>query len=137
MKKILLITAYLLAELIMFSIYNGHKASFHWFTHYYVGAIVALLGLSIWKLSTHRSVVWPLGWLYLGHLLAMIPDLLYDYAHIPHRLWMDVFLGHISSHFIPGRNWTWYVLFLLSLSIYLIVTYRANAQTAQRENLST
>jgi hypothetical protein len=73
MKKILLITAYLLAELIMFSIYNGHKASFHWFTHYYVGAIVALLGLSIWKLSTHRSVVWPLGWLYLGHLLAMIP----------------------------------------------------------------
>lgn len=25
---------------------------------------------------------------------------------------MDLFLGHSSSHFLPGRNVTWYVVFL-------------------------
>lgn len=134
MKKIVLFTTYLLAEIIIFSVYNGHNASFHWFTHFYVGAIVALVALSIWKLSTHRSVVWPLGWLYLGHFFAMVPDLLYDFAHIPHRPWMDIFLGHISTHFIPGRNWTWYVLFMISVTIYLLVTTRENNRHIVRDN---
>jgi hypothetical protein len=32
---------------------------------------------------------------------------------------MDVFLGHVSTHFVPGRNLTWYVVFLACLAVYL------------------
>jgi hypothetical protein len=35
------------------------------------------------------------------------------------RPWMDVFLLHISAHFMPGRNWTWYVIFLVCHAMYL------------------
>lgn len=31
----------------------------------------------------------------------------------------DVFLGHIGSHFVPGRNLTWYLVFLAALAAYL------------------
>lgn len=32
---------------------------------------------------------------------------------------MDVFLFHISSHYVPGGNWTWYGVFLFFLAGYL------------------
>ncbi|MDQ3775608.1 MAG: hypothetical protein M3461_15280 [Pseudomonadota bacterium] len=34
---------------------------------------------------------------------------------------MDVFLLHVQAHFIPGRNLTWYLIFLLILAAYLKV----------------
>jgi hypothetical protein len=37
---------------------------------------------------------------------------------------MDVFLGHISTHFVPGRNLTWTIVFLAAISIYLAVLGR-------------
>ena len=40
---------------------------------------------------------------------------------------MDVFLGHISTHFVPGRNLTWFAVFLLLLSVYLAVVARYSA----------
>ena len=62
----------------------------------------------------------PLVWVLVGHLVAMAPDLAFVAGHA-HRRWMDVFLGHISTHFVPGRNWTWYAVFLLSLGGYLMI----------------
>lgn len=118
-KYLLYLFAYFSSEIIAYSIYSGHLASFHWFTHFFVGGSIALLSMSIWIYRTHLPVRYPLFWLYLGHIFAMIPDLLFDFAHIPHERWMDIFFGHISTHFVPGRNWTWYVVFMLSLGIYL------------------
>ena len=37
---------------------------------------------------------------------------------------MDVFAGHISTHFVPGRNLTWYAVLLASLGLYLVAAGR-------------
>ena len=36
-----------------------------------------------------------------------------------------MFLGHISSHYVAGRNLTWYGVFLVSLAAYLVALDRA------------
>lgn len=107
-------------EVLLYVFYFAHEARFHWFTHFFVGASVALLLMSVVSVRTRRPVPLPLLWPVLGHIVAMFPDFLFE-AGIAHRRWMDVFLGHLSTHFIPGRNWTWYALFLLSLALYLQV----------------
>lgn len=70
--------------------------------------------------ATRRPVRFPLLWVLAGHLVAMAPDLAFI-AGVAHQRWMDVFLAHLSSHFAPGRNLTWYVVFLMSLAAYLAV----------------
>jgi len=65
----------------------------------------------------------PLVWIVAAHLYAMIPDLLFNGGEI-HRQWMDVFLGHVSTHFVPGRNWTWYAVFLVTAAAYLTTVDR-------------
>ncbi len=64
-----------------------------------------------------------LVWVLLGHMYAMFPDLLFR-AGTAHFRWMNVFLGHLSSHFVWGRNATWYVVFLACLGLYLLVVDR-------------
>ena len=59
----------------------------------------------------------------------MFPDFLFT-AGMAHERWIDVFLGHISTHFVPGRNLTWFVVFLLALGAYLVVL--ARSRTADR-----
>lgn len=76
--------------------------------------------MALAAMARGRPVVLPLVWLLAGHLVAMGPDLAF-LAGVAHQRWMDVFLGHISSHFVPGRNWTWYGVFLASLGLYLVV----------------
>ena len=75
-----------------------------------------------------RPVPLPLVWLFAGHLVAMAPDLAFV-AGEAHRPWMDVFLGHISTHFVSGGNWTWYAVFLVSLGGYLAVLDRIRGST--------
>jgi len=63
-------------------------------------------------------VAYPLVWVLLAHIFAMLPDLLFVDS-IPHQRWKDLFLGHISSHFVPGRNLTLAVVFSAALGGYL------------------
>ncbi|MBW3548956.1 MAG: alpha/beta hydrolase [Actinobacteria bacterium] len=107
-----------LVEVALFVSYRGHDARFHWFTHFFVGASVALVVMALVARRQRRPVAYPLVWPVLGHVVAMFPDLLFagGEAHAP---WMDVFLGHISTHFVPGRNLTWFVVFLAALGLYL------------------
>ncbi len=111
-------------EIALYLSYRGHDARFHWFAHFFVGSAVALLVMSVVALRTRRPVPLPLVWPLLGHLYAMFPDLLFTGGHIAHEPWMDVFLGHISTHFVPGRNLTWYVVFLSAVALYLGVLHR-------------
>lgn len=106
------------AELGLYAAYRGHDARFHWFTHFFVGASAALLIMAVVAAATGRPVARPLVWVLVGHLVAMAPDIAFV-AGQAHRRWMDMFLGHISTHFVPGRNWTWYAIFLISLAAYL------------------
>jgi hypothetical protein len=117
-------------EVALFLSYRGHDAKFHWFTHFFVGASVALLLMAAVTLRTRRAVPLPLVWPLAGHLFAMFPDLLFN-AGVAHERWMDVFLGHISTHFVPGRNLTWYVVFLACLAAYLAAVASAGRPRAR------
>ena len=105
-------------EVALYFFYFAHEARFHWFTHFFAGGALALLVMTLIAWRTRRPVPYPLVWPILGHLVAMFPDFLFE-GGIAHRRWMDVFLGHLSIHFVPGRNWTWYAVFLVSLGLYL------------------
>ncbi|MBW3614662.1 MAG: hypothetical protein KY439_05040 [Actinobacteria bacterium] len=122
-----------LGEVGLYASYRGHDARFHWFTHFFVGASVALVVMAVVALRTRRAVPLALVWPFLGHVVAMFPDFLFT-AGIAHERWMDVFLGHISTHFVPGRNVTWFVVFLVALGSYLAVLARVSP--AQRERAS-
>ena len=108
------------AEVGLYVSYRGHDARFHWFTHFFVGSSLALVVMAVVATRTRRPVPLPLVWPFLAHLVAMLPDFLFT-AGIAHERWMDVFLGHISSHFVPGRNLTWFAMFLAALAAYVVV----------------
>lgn len=114
-----------LVEVALYFSYRGHDARFHWFTHFFVGTATALLIMAELARRSRRPVPLPLVWPLLGHVVAMIPDFLFV-GGIAHRRWMDIFLGHISSHYVPGRNVTWYAVSALSLGLYLAVLARLN-----------
>ncbi|MFP5377083.1 MAG: hypothetical protein ACLGIO_09945 [Acidimicrobiia bacterium] len=115
--------AAVVVEVGLYASYRGHDARFHWFTHFFVGASAALVVMAAVAARTGRPVPLPLVWPLVGHLVTMAPDLAFV-AGVAHRRWMDVFLGHVSTHFVPGRNWTWYGVFLLCLGAYLVVLDR-------------
>jgi hypothetical protein len=106
-------------ELLLYLSYQHHDARFHWFLHFFVGTSGALIVMAAMTYWFHRTILSPLLWLLTGHAIAMFPDILWNFQLLHHQSWMDVFLGHISSHFIPGRNWTWYVIFQVCLAVYL------------------
>ncbi|MGH3845770.1 MAG: hypothetical protein ACRDS0_30760 [Pseudonocardiaceae bacterium] len=110
-------------EVELYASYQAHEARFHWFTHFFVGGATALVLMAVAVVQRRRPVPLPGLWVILGHLIAMFPDFLFS-AGIPHRHWMDVFLGHLSTHFMPGRNLTWYLVFLAALAGYLAVVTR-------------
>lgn len=58
----------------------------------------------------------------------MAPDILY-LEPIAHTRWMDVFVAHNTSHFLPGRNISWYVVFLAAMTLYL-----ATAPSGRRQD---
>lgn len=115
-------------EVLLYLSYRGHDARFHWLTHFLVGASVALVLMTLRAWRTRRPVRFPLVWMLLTHLYAMIPDFLFS-AGVPHYAWMEVFLGHISSHFVPGRNIAWLAAFAAALAGYLLTLDR----TARRD----
>lgn len=110
---------FIAAEAFLYVSYQQNDGLFHWFLHFFVGASTALLLMAGAMHWWNRSIRHPLLWIFMGHVIAMFPDILWNFLIVTHRPWMDVFLLHISSHFIPGRNWTWYAIFLLCLALYL------------------
>lgn len=109
------------AEVLLYLSYQHHDTRFHWFLHFFVGTSAAFGVMTLITYWSNRTILFPFLWLLVGHVIAMFPDILWSAELLPHQAWMDIFVLHISSHFIPGRNWTWYVIFLLSLALYLYV----------------
>lgn len=103
--------------------YRDHDASFHWFAHFYAGASAALVVMALVARRRARPARFPLLWIVAAHLYAMFPDLLF-LEGTPHQHWMDVFLGHITIHYIPGGNLTLLAIFMTSLALYLAVISR-------------
>ncbi len=111
------------AEAMLYLSYQSHDARFHWLTHFLVGASAALVFMAGWSWRARRPAPLPLIWVLVGHLYAMIPDFLFQ-AGFAHYRWMEIFLGHVSSHVVPGRNVTWLVAFATALAAYLLVLNR-------------
>lgn len=87
--------------------------------------------MAIYAWVCRRPAQLPLVWIVTGHLFAMFPDFLFE-AGIAHERWMDVFLGHISTHFVPGRNLTWLAVFAVVLAGYLTVLDRRARRDARQ-----
>jgi len=113
-------------EVALYASYQGEDASFHWFTHLLVGMAAALVVMTLVAKGTRRPVPAPFVWVLAGHLVAMAPDFAF-LEGVAHGRWMDLFLGHVSSHYIEGRNWTWYAVFLAALGAYLLVVHSLRA----------
>ena len=90
------------AELALYASYDVHDARFHWATHFLVGlacASLVLLGRLLLTGAPGPRLLLPTVLAF--HLFAMLPDLLFR-AGVPHHRWMDVFLGHVAAHYLPG-----------------------------------
>lgn len=126
LKTLVAVAVYLVAELGLFLSYDRNDAPFHYFVHYFAGATLTLLIFSYIVWRRHKMVRWPLFWLFVVHLYAMFPDILFSVKSIPHEAWMDVFVLHVSSHYLPGRNLSWLGLFSISLGIFLYCRHQFN-----------
>jgi pimeloyl-ACP methyl ester carboxylesterase len=105
------------AEIALFQVYGRYDSRFHWAAHFLVAVIATAAWLSARLLVTSApargQIIVVLGF----HLYAMAPDLLFRVG-VPHALWMNVFLGHIAVHYLPGGDRAWLALALLSAAGY-------------------
>lgn len=108
-----------IAEALLFASYRGHEASFHWATHLLIGLSAAAVTNLAWLALKGAPARWQVLSILAWHLYAMFPDLLFS-AGIPHHAWMNVFLGHISSHYLPGGAYTWLFVALVLSALYAI-----------------
>ncbi len=108
-----------LAEVALYASYAQHDARFHWATHLLVAlAFTALLLLARLLLTGAPGPRFLLLTVLGFHLYAMAPDLLFR-GGVPHYRWMDVFLGHVAAHYLPGGDASWLVIALLSTAAYV------------------
>lgn len=106
-----------LAEYGLFLSYRDQDADFHWATHFLVGLAAAALLNFAWlvlKAAPARGAVLSV---LAAHLVAMFPDLLFR-AGVPHADWMNVFLGHVWVHYLPGGDVGWLLIALLASGAY-------------------
>jgi len=107
------------AESALYASYDVHDARFHWATHFLVGLAFASLVLLVRLLITGAPGPRLLLAVVLGfHLFAMTPDILFREG-IPHQRWMNVFLGHIIVHDMPGGDGSWLVVALTFLGLFV------------------
>lgn len=108
-----------LAELALFGSYDVHDARFHWATHFLVALAFTSLLLLARLLLTGASGPRYLLLTVLGfHLFAMAPDLLFR-GGVPHYRWMDLFLGHVAAHYLPGGDGSWLAIALTLTAVYV------------------
>ncbi len=98
--------------------YAAEAASWHWYVHFFAGATLALVLMAWWSWRHRRAVPFPLVWVLLAHFYAAAPDLVIP-ENIPHKPWQEVFVGHLASHYLPGRGLSWLVVFAVALGGYL------------------
>lgn len=114
------LTIVVVAEGVLFALYSAQDARFHWATHLLAAlttaALVSLAWLTFKGRPARGQVLLVLGL----HVVAMFPDVLFS-AGVAHDDWMDVFLGHISSHDMPGGATTWLAVALLAAGVYAVV----------------
>lgn len=99
--------------------YAIRGTSWHFLLHSLSGAGLGLAAAALYS-AVRRQPVNPWLWAIVAQIISASPDFMFMLMRMPHELWMDVFLGHISIHtapqplpvalalFIVG-GWAWYV----------------------------
>lgn len=100
--------------------YMRDDGLFHWLVHLYAGGAAATLVAAgvAWRRRRPAGSVWV--WVVAGHVAAAVPDALFA-AGVAHERWMDVFVLHVSSHQVAGREITLLAAFLGALAAYVSV----------------
>lgn len=120
-------------EVLLFRSYGAFDSSFHWAAHFLVSVIASAAFLAGYLLVASAPARGQLIVLLGFHLYAMAPDLLFR-AGVPHSPWMNVFLGHIAVHYVPGGDETWLALALLAYGGYaVLLTLWVRARTIEAE----
>lgn len=105
--------------MVLYRTYVGHDAWYHWTTHFLVGVIVAAAWNAAYLRVRQRPAPGQLLSVLGFHLVAMAPEIAFR-AGVPHYRWMDAFLGHVSSHYLPGGDRTWLALACLAVLSYSV-----------------
>lgn len=110
-----------IVEAVLFGSYIHHEAGFHWATHFLVGLTAAAIVNAAWLALKGAPGRGQLLWVLALHLYAMFPDLLFSPGKIPHEGWMDVFLGHVSSHYLAGGAASWLLIAVVASGSYAML----------------
>lgn len=111
------LAAVTVVEAALFTTYQGTQAVFHWSVHFLVGLTAAALWNGLYLALRGRPAPGQLAAVLVWHLVAMAPDVVFP-AGVAHQPWMNVFLGHIAVHAIPGRELTWLAVGLAASGFY-------------------
>jgi hypothetical protein len=111
--------------------YAAFGALFHLFVHGYVGMGLGLAAHAGWRVLGARGprpAGEVVGAAVAGHLAAAVPDVLFLAADLPHARWMDVFVAHISVHFVPAPLALALAVLALGVGAQVLATTRGRAR---------
>lgn len=100
--------------------YMRQDSLVHWLVHLYAGGGAAMLVAAAVAWHRRRPVASLWVWVVAGHALATFPDALFA-AGMVHERWMDIFVAHVSTHHVAGRELTLLATFLGALAVYLVM----------------
>ncbi len=111
-RRALLAVALIAWEAVFARAYILRGTSWHLLLHTLIGVGLGLAAAAWWS-SVRRRPTSALQWALGGQLLSSFPDLLFVFGRVPHQLWMDAFVGHVSVHTAPQP-------LLVALGIFLL-----------------
>lgn len=111
------------AEVYLYLRYAALGTQFHFWLHALVGgaigfAVLAAVALVRRRPLPSRGLLAVMGWVFLAHLYAAFPDILFIAADALHVPWMDAFALHIAIHFVPLPILTTAVVFFAALGAW-------------------
>jgi len=107
--------------LLAYGVYASHEPGREWTEHWLAGSFAGTIAMALCQALLRREVQAPLAWVVLGQVAAVIPDLMLK-GGVPHRPWMNLFVGHLVVHDVPGPLVTWLAALAVASVLYLLST---------------
>lgn len=114
----------LLGEFAVYSFYINFRQPFHWANHLLPALTIAAIVYGVFLAVKKRPMRGMIILILPIHLFAMAPDPMFSLNIQPHLEWMNVFVGHIWVHFLPGRLTGWLVVAALSTGLFAFALAR-------------
>lgn len=107
-------------EVLLIQQYVARGTAWHGLIHSLTGFAAGLTVAAILSAATKKPTR-GLGWAALGQVISVAPDVLYIARDLPHKEWMDAFLGHIAVHtawapvlltfgYFIAAGWAWWLV---------------------------